>query len=76
MSSRSKPVLAPAHTLSVANTPSDQGVLELLWQDPARPGKPPRHAYKVTPTGLAFLRTSTSATTFSALRRKIAGATS
>ena len=53
---------------------SDQGLLESQWQDPARPGKPPRHAYKLTPTGLAFARTITSGTTFSAVRRKIAGA--
>ena len=54
---------------------SDQGFLESQWQAPARPGKPPRHAYKLTLTGLAFARTITSATIFSALRRKIAGAT-
>ncbi len=53
---------------------SDQGLLESQWQEPERPGKPPRHAYKLTPSGLALARTVASQTT-SAVRRKIAGAT-
>lgn len=35
---------------------SDQGLLESEWQEPERPGKPPRHAYRLTPEGLAFAR--------------------
>jgi len=32
----------------------DQGFLESRWEGPPRPGTPPRHAYRLTPTGLAF----------------------
>ncbi len=33
---------------------SEQGLLEARWQDAERPGLPPRHAYRLTPRGLAF----------------------
>ena len=35
---------------------NDQGLLESKWMEPDRPGKPPRHAYKLSPSGLAFAR--------------------
>ena len=35
---------------------SDQGLLESQWQDPDRPGRPPRHAYRLTSSGLALAR--------------------
>lgn len=35
---------------------SDQGLLESQWLEPERPGKPPRHAYRLTSDGLAFAR--------------------
>ena len=35
---------------------SEQGLLESQWQEPERPGKPPRHAYRLTSDGLAFAR--------------------
>jgi DNA-binding PadR family transcriptional regulator len=54
---------------------SDQGLLESQWREPERLGKPPRHAYKLTPSGLAFARTIASQNAFSAVRGKIAGAT-
>lgn len=38
---------------------SDQGLLESDWQEPERPGKPPRHVYRLTSEGLAFARTVT-----------------
>jgi len=38
---------------------SDQGLLESHWQEPERPGKPPRHAYRLTSKGLAFARATT-----------------
>jgi PadR family transcriptional regulator, regulatory protein PadR len=53
---------------------SDQGLLESKWQEPERPGKPPRHAYKLTPGGLTFAR-EIAAPRASAVRRKLAGAT-
>jgi PadR family transcriptional regulator PadR len=33
---------------------SEQGLLESRWQDPERPGLPPRHGYRLTATGLAL----------------------
>ncbi|MCA1828461.1 MAG: PadR family transcriptional regulator [Myxococcales bacterium] len=50
---------------------SDQGLLESEWQEPARPGKPPRHAYRLTPKGGVFARS-----TAAPARRRLAGATS
>ena len=54
---------------------SDQGLLDSQWLEPERPGKPPRHAYKLTPNGLAFAREIAATDNASALRRKLAGAT-
>lgn len=33
-----------------------QGYLEAEWQDPAAPGRPPRHAYRLTAAGRALAR--------------------
>jgi DNA-binding PadR family transcriptional regulator len=33
---------------------TDEGLLEAEWQAAARPGLPARHAYRLTPTGIAF----------------------
>jgi PadR family transcriptional regulator PadR len=35
---------------------SDQGLLESRWKDAERPGRPPRHVYRLTATGLALAR--------------------
>jgi len=35
---------------------SEQGLLESRWQEPERPGLPPRHAYRLTTSGLALAR--------------------
>lgn len=35
---------------------SDQGLLESRWQEPDRPGRPARHAYRLTPSGVALAR--------------------
>src|ERR1700716_1178115 len=35
---------------------SEQGLLESRWQDPERPGLPPRHVYRLTTSGLALAR--------------------
>lgn len=34
----------------------EQGYLDSRWEQPERPGTPPRHAYKLTPGGLALAR--------------------
>jgi PadR family transcriptional regulator PadR len=51
----------------------DQGLLEAQWLEPERPGKPPRHAYKLTPDGLAFTREIVESQI--AVVRGVAGAT-
>jgi DNA-binding PadR family transcriptional regulator len=50
---------------------SDRGLLESQWQQPERPGKPPRHAVRLTPDGVAFARSMAAPA-----RRRLAGATS
>jgi len=31
---------------------AEQGYLEAQWIEPSQPGRPPRHAYRLTPPGL------------------------
>ncbi len=33
---------------------TDQGLVEAEWHEPAQPGRPPRHAYRLTATGFAL----------------------
>lgn len=33
---------------------SEQGLVEAEWREPAQPGRPPRHAYRLTTEGLAL----------------------
>ena len=42
---------------------SEQGFLESEWLEPSKPGRPARHAYRLTPDGLAL--TKERAQTFS-----------
>jgi DNA-binding PadR family transcriptional regulator len=35
---------------------SEQGFLASRWEDAVQPGRPPRHAYRLTATGLALAR--------------------
>lgn len=53
---------------------SDQGLLQSKWQEQERPGKPARHAYKLTANGLAFARTVEKSNASSPARGKFAGA--
>ena len=46
---------------------SEQGLLESRWQDPERPGLPPRHVYRLTSVGLAFAREQARADAASAV---------
>jgi DNA-binding PadR family transcriptional regulator len=36
---------------------TDQGLVEAEWREPAQPGRPARHAYRLTAAGVAFART-------------------
>jgi len=40
---------------------TDQGLVEAEWHEPAQPGKPPRHAYRLTAQGLALARETAGA---------------
>jgi PadR family transcriptional regulator PadR len=40
---------------------SEQGLMESRWQEPERPGLPPRHIYRLTASGLAFAREQANA---------------
>ena len=35
---------------------TDQGLVEAEWQAPAQPGRPARHAYRLTAAGVALAR--------------------
>lgn len=35
---------------------TDQGLVEAEWREPAQPGRPARHAYRLTAAGLALSR--------------------
>lgn len=39
---------------------ADQGLLVAEWREAEKPGRPPRHAYRLTPKGLAFARSQAS----------------
>jgi DNA-binding PadR family transcriptional regulator len=54
---------------------SDQGLLESQWQEAERPGKPPRHAYRLTSEGRAFARAMIESEKPAAIRHKPVGAT-
>ena len=35
---------------------TEQGLVEAEWRDPAQPGRPARHVYRLTAAGMAFAR--------------------
>ena len=35
---------------------TDQGLVEAQWREPAQPGRPPRHVYRLTAAGLTVAR--------------------
>jgi DNA-binding PadR family transcriptional regulator len=39
---------------------TDQGLVEAEWREPAQPGRPARHAYRLTAQGLALARATVS----------------
>ena len=55
---------------------SDQGLLEAKWEEPEKPGKPPRHAYRLTSDGVAFARTLQKKAARSPFRPRLASALS
>lgn len=39
---------------------TEQGLVEAEWRAPEQPGRPARHAYRLTAAGIAFARTARS----------------
>jgi DNA-binding PadR family transcriptional regulator len=39
---------------------ADKGLIEAEWREPARPGRPARHAYRLTTAGIALAQESES----------------
>lgn len=35
---------------------AERGMVESQWLEPVEPGRPPRHAYRILPAGIAALR--------------------
>ena len=54
---------------------SDQGLLESRWEEPEQRGRPPRHAYRLTPNGRAYARERVSRAAESAPPARAARAT-
>ena len=54
---------------------SDQDMLESEWREPESPGKPPRHAYRLTANGLALARAMALPGKPAIVRRAIVGVT-
>jgi DNA-binding PadR family transcriptional regulator len=47
---------------------TEQGLVEAEWREPAQPGRPPRHAYRLTKQGLALARATGEERVLSVLR--------
>lgn len=37
---------------------TERGLVEAEWREPAQPGRPPRHAYRLTVAGAAFAQSA------------------
>jgi PadR family transcriptional regulator PadR len=51
---------------------TDQGLVEAEWREPTQPGRPARHAYRLTATGLALARAVSGADSVPAHRVALA----
>jgi len=51
---------------------TEQGLVDAEWREPAQPGRPARHAYRLTPAGLALARASSEAAPAAPLRPSVA----
>lgn len=47
---------------------TEQGLVEAEWREPAQPGRPPRHAYRLTAQGLALSRATAEGRILSGLK--------
>lgn len=51
---------------------AERGLAEAQWLTPAEVGRPPRHAYRILPAGLAVLRSSSPTNAVSSLKEHLA----
>jgi DNA-binding PadR family transcriptional regulator len=47
---------------------TDQGLVEAEWREPAQPGRPARHAYRLTAQGLALAQSTVEVRVVSGLK--------
>lgn len=52
---------------------AERGSLETRWVEPERPGRPPRHTYRLTGAGRALARSRLSEAAIASLRGRTAG---
>jgi DNA-binding PadR family transcriptional regulator len=50
---------------------ADQELLVAEWRDAEKPGRPPRHAYRLTPKGLTLARSQESGRVAAATAREV-----
>ncbi|MEL7189370.1 MAG: PadR family transcriptional regulator [Pseudomonadota bacterium] len=51
---------------------SERGLVESQWLEPSKPGRPPRHAYRITSAGLLVLKDVTRPNPLGNLKEKTA----
>ena len=51
---------------------AERGLVEAQWLDPVEIGRPPRHAYRILPAGLAALRELPAKEAFSSFKEQSA----
>lgn len=49
---------------------AERGLLESQWLEPAETGRPPRHAYRITPAGLSVLQEAEERAASTSLKEK------
>ena len=52
---------------------SERGLLEAVWESDAKPGRPPRHMYRLTDAGMAYAQASAPASAPSRVRLRPQG---
>src|ERR1700761_8615569 len=62
------PGLKPGSLYPILARLSDRGMLESQWLEPERPGRPPRHAYRLTAAGRVALNAARSTVQTPALK--------
>jgi len=51
---------------------TEQGLVEAEWREPEQPGRPARHAYRLTAAGIAFARAAADPATAASSRLALA----